>query len=50
MDMNVLYGGFVVNLMFRNDFVWVMNVILIIGLNILSIIYDWGFFGVVYDW
>lgn len=50
MDMNVVYGGFVVNLMVNNDFVWVMNVVLVFGLNILGIIYDWGFFGVFYDW
>lgn len=50
MDMNAFYGGFAAGLMFRDDPVWVMNVVPTSGPNTLSAIYDRGLIGVAHDW
>lgn len=48
MDMNIVYGGFVV--VFVQDFVWVMNVVLFYSVNMFFVVFDCGFIGMYYDW
>lgn len=50
MDMKVNYGGYVVVFREKDMFVWVMNVVLFVGFNILGFVYDWGFIGFLYNW
>ncbi|XP_073019409.1 probable methyltransferase PMT4 [Primulina eburnea] len=50
MDMHVHYGGFNVALLEATKSVWVMNVVPVGEPNILPIIFDQGFAGVLHNW
>ncbi|XP_054810252.1 probable methyltransferase PMT5 [Prosopis cineraria] len=50
MDMNAKYGGFNAALLEEKKSVWVMNVVPASASNVLPLILDRGFAGVIHDW